>query len=103
METIIHIFFLLLALTGWYFFSFKVLRYMVDASEGQWKWELAAFLLLLSGSIFLLKFALFGLLGWPAPGSWASRLFLGFGLVSSYLVPFGREYVRHFVERRKGK
>jgi hypothetical protein len=30
-------------------------------------------------------------------------LFLGFGLVSSYLVPFGREYVRHFVERRKGK
>jgi len=46
---------------------------------------------------------LFGLLGWPAPGSWASRLFLGFGLVSSYLVPFGREYVRHFVERRKGK
>lgn len=103
METIIHIFFLLFALTGWYFFSFKVLRYMVDASEGHWKWELAAFLLLLSGSIFLLKFALFGLLGWPAPGSWASRLFLGFGLVSSYLVPFGREYVRHFVERRKGK
>ena len=95
----LNLFFLLLALVGWYFFSFRVLRYMVDASDGQWKWELAAFLVLLCASIFLIKFALYGLTGFPAPGSWASRLFLGCWLMCSYAVPFATEYIKHFFRR----
>jgi hypothetical protein len=100
-ETILNSIFLIAALVGWYFFSFHVLRYMVDASEGRWKWQLAGYLGLLCGCIFLIKFALHGLIGIPTPGSWFSRLFLGLGLVASYLVPFGREYVVHFLKRRR--
>ncbi len=98
---VLNLFFLVLGLVGWYFFSFRVLRYMVDASEGRWKWELALYLLLLCATIFLIKFAIYALTGYPAPGSWASRLFLGFGLVCSYLVPFANEYIKHFFKRKK--
>jgi hypothetical protein len=96
---IFNLFCLVLALVGWYFFSFRVLRYMVDASEGRWRWELAVFLLLLCAAIFLIKFALFGLTHFPEPGSWASKLFLGCGLICSYLVPFATEYIKHFFRR----
>jgi hypothetical protein len=100
-EFILNIIILLAALVGWYFFSFHVLRYMVDASEGLWKWQLAGYLLLLCGCIFLLKFTIHSFTGWPAPGSWFSRLFLGLGLVASYLVPFIREYLRHYINKRR--
>jgi hypothetical protein len=100
-ETTVNIFFLVLALVGWYFFSFRVLRYMVDASEGRWKWELAGYLILLCVCIFLGKFTMHSLTGFPSPGSWSSRLFLGFSLVASYLVPFAREYALHFFGNRR--
>lgn len=100
MEIALNLVVLLLALTGWYFFSFRVLRYMIDASEGRWKWELAGFLALLCICIFLSKFALHSTIGWPQPGTWSSRLYLGFGLVASYLVPFVKSYLEHYWNKR---
>lgn len=100
-QQILHIILLIAATVGWIFASFPMLRYMVYATEGLYKWQLLLWIALMVISIFLFKFAIYALTGWPEPGTWASRLFLGFGLFASYLVPFGREYlVRIF---RKGK
>jgi hypothetical protein len=100
-ESILQIILFIASLLGWYFLSFKVLRYMVDASEGHWKWELVGFLSLLCGVIYLMKFALYGLINFPLPGSWSSRLFLGVWLVASYLVPFAKEYVMHLLRKNQ--
>jgi hypothetical protein len=100
-EILLNIVLIIASLLGWYFLSFKVLRYMVDASEGNWKWELAGYLILLCGAIYLLKFALYSLTHFPLPGSWSSRFFLGVWLVASYLVPFAKEYVQHFWRRNQ--
>ncbi len=92
-QQILHIILLIAATTGWILCSFPMLRYMVEATEGRYKWQLLLWIVLMIISIFLFKLSIFSLTGWPAPDSWSSRLFLGFGLFASYLVPFGREYL----------
>ncbi len=85
---------LLVGLAGWIYCSFPMLRYMVDWTEGRYRWQLLLWFVLIALSIFILKFALYSIVGWPSPGSWASRLFFGFALILSYSFPFIREWLR---------
>ncbi len=90
----IQIFLLLAGIAGWALCSIPMLRYMVDLSEGRFRWQLVMWFALILVSVFVLKFALYSISGWPSPGTWASRLFLGFALLLSFAVPFIREIVR---------
>jgi hypothetical protein len=101
----LQIVFLILSVAGWIYCSFPTLRYLVDWSEGRLRWQLGMWFLILTVSIFLMKFSLFSLMGWPAPGTWASRLFFGFGLIGAYCLPFVREILSRWSkgESLKGK
>lgn len=99
-NSIVQLIFLLAGLSGWIFSSFPVLRYVIYWSEGSYRWQLIPWLLLMVLCIFILKMSLFSLTGWPVPGSWASRLFFPFMLFSSYLLPFIKEYLVHFVKKK---
>jgi hypothetical protein len=90
---------MILGIGLWLYASFPTLRWMVELTEGRFHWKLVLWLLVLIISIFLFKFSLFSISGWPAPGTWASRLFLGFGLFLAYLVPFIREYLLRWMKR----
>lgn len=90
----IQVFLLLLGIVGWALCASPMLRYMIDLAEGRFRWQLVMWFLLMILSIFLIKFALFGIAGWPGPGTWGSRLFLGIALAASYVVPFIREGIR---------
>jgi NADH:ubiquinone oxidoreductase subunit 6 (subunit J) len=88
-----HIILLIAAIGLWLYASFPMLRYLVDATEGRYKWQLALWFIIMVAAIFLMKFSLYSLVGWPSPGTWMSRLFLGIALFTSYLVPFAKEYL----------
>lgn len=92
-QQITHIILLILSFSFWVYASFPMLRYMVDLTEGQFKWKLVLWFGAMILAIFVLKFSIYSLTGWPPPGTWASRLFLGSGLFTSYLVPFLWEYL----------
>ncbi len=94
-----HIILLVVGLALWLYASFPTLRYMIELTDGQFNWKLVLWLVIMIISIFLIKFSLFSLTGWPAPGTWMSRLFLGIGLFMAYLVPFAREYLLRFFRR----
>lgn len=85
---------LLIAIAGWAFCAIPMLRYMIDLTESRFRWQLVMWFALMVTSIFVMKFALYGILGWPHPGTWASRLFFGFVLLSSFAVPFVWEILR---------
>jgi len=90
---IIQVIILLAGLAGWIFCSFPVLRYVIYWSEGSFRWPLLGWLLLMVLSIFLAKMSLFSLIGWPAPGTWTSRLFFPGLLFGSYFLPFIKEWI----------
>jgi len=102
-ENIGQIIILLIALGGWVYCAFPTLRYIVDASEGNYKWQLAGWFLLLTVCIFGVKMSLYSLTGWPSPGTWNSRLFYLYMLTGAYLLPFLREYILHWFRKITGK
>jgi hypothetical protein len=87
------------ATAGWALSATPTLRYIVDVSEGRFRWQLLGWFTLLTTCIFLLKMSLYDLTGWPAPGTWASRLFYLELLLAAYLVPFAREIILRAVRR----
>jgi hypothetical protein len=95
----IQVFLLLLGIVGWALCASPMLRYMIDLAEGRFRWQLVMWFVLMILSIFLIKFALFGITGWPEPGTWGSRLFLGIALAGSYGVPFMREVIRSWIKK----
>jgi hypothetical protein len=90
----VQVFLLLLGVVGWALCASPMLRYMIDLAEGRFRWQLVMWFVLMILSIFLMKFALYTITGWPGPGTWGSRLFLGIALVASYAVPFINEFIR---------
>ncbi|MFM9004740.1 MAG: hypothetical protein ACKOSR_04460, partial [Flavobacteriales bacterium] len=66
---------LLIGAFGWWFTASPLLRYMVHLSERDFRYPLVGWFAGITVSIFILKFSLFALCGWPAPGTWSSRLF----------------------------
>lgn len=95
----IQVFLLLLGIIGWAGCASPMLRYMIDLAEGKFRWQLVMWFLLMVLSIFLIKFALFSITGWPEPGTWGSRLFLGIALATSYVVPFLREVISGWIKK----
>jgi|694.fasta_scaffold31659_3 hypothetical protein len=98
-ENIVQFIILVSAIVLWAYSAFPTLKYIVYASEGSYRWPLAGWFALLTASIFLLKFSLFAITGWPGPGTWASRLFFPGGLALAYLLPFAKEYLVHGLNR----
>jgi hypothetical protein len=84
---------LLMALGLWAYSAFPTLKYIVYAAEGDYRWGLAGWFLLLTASIFVVKFSLYSIIEWPEPSTWASRFFFPLGLLLAYLLPFMREYL----------
>jgi hypothetical protein len=100
-ENIDQIIILILSIAGWIFSSFPTLRYIIYLTEGDFRWQIIPWYLLLTASIFGMKFSLFVLTGWPAPGSWSSRLFYLIFLFGAYMLPFIREYLKSWIGRSK--
>jgi hypothetical protein len=86
-----HIILLIVALFGWFRLATPLLAHMVFLSEGDFRWPLLGWFTGMTLCIFLIKFSLFSLVGWPAPGTWSSRFFYPVWLFASPLVPFLRE------------
>jgi hypothetical protein len=89
-----HIVLLLIGAFGWWYTASPVLRYMIFLSERDFRYPLLGWFASITASIFILKFSLFTLIGWPAPGTWGSRLFFPILLFASPLVPFLSEVIR---------
>lgn len=96
----VQIILLLVAIAGWALCAIPMLRYMIDMTEGRFRWQLVMWLALMVTSIFVMKFALYSLAGWPQPSTWASRLFFGFVLVLSFAVPFIWEMLKGAFRKR---
>ncbi len=92
-ENIGQIIILVVAIALWAYSAFPTLKNIVYAAEGDYRWGLAGWFAALTVSIFLIKFSLFAITGWPAPSTWASRLFFPGGLALAYLLPFAKEYL----------
>lgn len=102
-EHLDQIIILLLSAGLWAYSAFPTLKYIVYASEGDYRWGLAGWFLLLTASIFVAKFSLYSIVDWPAPSTWASRLFFPVGLLLAYLLPFIREYLIQAIRNMKNK
>jgi len=96
-----EIFLLLAGFLGWALSASPLLKYMIYASEKDYRWALAGWFALLTVCIFVMKFSLFGLWGWPVPNSWSSRLFYPVLLFAAYVVPFAIEIVRSAFSKRR--
>lgn len=99
-ENIGQIIILVVAIGLWAYSAFPTLKNIVYAAEGDYRWGLAGWFAVLTASIFLIKFSLFSIAGWPPPGSWASRLFFPGGLLLAYLLPFVKEYFLHAIRKK---
>lgn len=101
MDTIaIQVFLLLAGIGGWALSSIPMLRYMIDLSEKRFRWPLIGWMILIVVSIYLIKFSLYSLVHWPAPGTLGSKLFFGFVLILSYAVPFVWEWIRSILNKK---
>jgi len=86
-----HIILLIIALLGWIRMATPLLAHMVFLSEGDFRGQLIGWFAGMTLCIFLIKFSLFSLAGWPSPGTWSSRFFYPVWLFASPLVPYLRE------------
>jgi hypothetical protein len=86
-----HIILLTLGLIGWIWSATPLLAHMVFLAEKDFRWPLIGWFIAITASIFIMKFSLFGLLNWPTPGSWGSRIFYPIWLFASPMVPYLRE------------
>jgi len=98
-NNLVQYFLLFLAIAGWIYCSFPMLRYMVDLADGNFRWQLVLWFLLMLLAIFIMKFSVYSITGWPQPGTWASRLFLGVFLAGACGIPFLREYISRLLRR----
>jgi hypothetical protein len=89
-----HITLLIIGIVGWIWAATPLLAHMVFLAEKDFRWPLIGWFAGITACIFLLKFSLFSLSGWPAPGSWSSRFFYPLWLFASPLVPYLRELRR---------
>jgi hypothetical protein len=98
-----HITLLIIGIVGWIWAATPLLAYMVFLAEKDFRWPLIGWFAGITTCIFLLKFSLFRLSEWPAPGSWSSRFFYPLWLFASPLVPYLREILRSrsFFNRRR--
>jgi hypothetical protein len=81
-------------LVGWVLSASPLLKFLIYAAEKDYRWALLGWFTVLTSSIFLMKFSLFSITGWPPPESLSSRIFYPICLFGSYAVPFVLEYLR---------
>jgi hypothetical protein len=93
-DTVLYSLLLTAASAGWVLSASPFLKYLIYAAEKDYRWPLAGWFTLLTCSLFIMKFSLYALTGWPQPESSASRLFYPVGLFASYIIPFILEFVR---------
>ncbi len=100
-----HVILMIIGLAGWILTATPLLAHMVFLAEKDFRWPLLGWFTAITISIFLMKFSLLSLGGWPAPGSWSSRFFYPLWLFASPLVPYLREILRSrsFLNRRDAK
>jgi len=96
----IHIFVLLLAISGWVYSSFPLLKHMIYALERKWSWKLALWFFILYICVFFIVTSIYHLTGWPADGSVGSSIFKIGLLVGTYLIPFIVEYAKSIFRKR---
>ena len=96
----LHIFVLLIAIAGWVYSSFPLLKHMIYALERKWSYKLALWFMVLYVCVYLIVTSLFHLTGWPAEGS-LGRSLLKIGLlIGTYAIPFVVEYVKALFGKR---
>lgn len=96
----LHIFVLLIAIAGWVYSSFPLLKHMIYALERKWSYKLALWFIVLYISVYLIVTSIYHLTGWPAEGS-VGRSLLKIGLlIGTYAIPFVVEYVKAIFGKR---
>ena len=93
-DTVLYSLLLTVSFFGWVLSASPFLKYLIYAAEKDYRWPLLGWFSLLTCSLFILKFSLYSLTGWPMPESLSSRLFYPVGLFTSYGIPFILELLR---------
>lgn len=96
----LHIFVLLIAIAGWVYSSFPLLKHMIYALERKWSYKLFIWFFVLYICVFFIVTSLDHLFGWPAEGSIARSIMKIVLLVSTYLIPFIVEGIRSLLRKR---
>ena len=93
-DTVLYSLLFIAGLVGWVWSASPLLKFLIYAAEKDYRWALLGWFTALTCSVFLMKFSLFSMTGWPEPETLSSRMFYPICLFGSYAVPFVLEYLR---------